>query len=272
MSELKKDSVERTLCIPLWCRAIAARKLPQVLPDHDAARILSAMGETKPPTVFYHMQCAALTGAIRQYDLACEIREYLAMHPRATVVELGAGLSCLRRQMRNGENTWVNIDLADVISCREKYIPLGAHEKNLACDLTDHRWFSEIPFRREDGIGFVAAGVLHYFTFEAARRLVSAMAESFPGGLFAFDFISEKNLKDAGSKVRDTDNGTRILFYMNDAVTELPAWSDRLTGIRQKSYLEGYPVAGIRYTPFTKLYVRLKRDKLYVAHVEFREA
>ena len=38
--ELKKDSVERTLCIPLWCRALAVKKLPQILPDHDAIRIL----------------------------------------------------------------------------------------------------------------------------------------------------------------------------------------------------------------------------------------
>ena len=46
MSELKKDSVERTLCIPLWSRAIAVKKLPQILPDHDAVRILKEMGET----------------------------------------------------------------------------------------------------------------------------------------------------------------------------------------------------------------------------------
>ena len=53
--KLKKDSVERTLCIPLWCRALAVKKLPQILPDHDAIRILQEMGETKPPTIFYHM-------------------------------------------------------------------------------------------------------------------------------------------------------------------------------------------------------------------------
>ncbi len=60
MSELKKDSVERTLCIPLWSRAIAAKKLPQILPDHDAVRILKEMGETKPPTVLYNLECGAL--------------------------------------------------------------------------------------------------------------------------------------------------------------------------------------------------------------------
>lgn len=104
MSELKKDSVERTLCIPLWSRAIAVKKLPQILPDHDAVRILREMGETKPPTVLYNLECGALAGAIRQYDFACEIREYLKDHPKAVIVELGAGLSCLRRQLKNETN------------------------------------------------------------------------------------------------------------------------------------------------------------------------
>ena len=104
MSELKKDSVERTLCIPLWSRAIAVKKLPQILPDHDAVRILREMGETKPPTVLYNQECGALAGAIRQYDFACEIREYLKDHPKAVIVELGAGLSCLRRQLKNETN------------------------------------------------------------------------------------------------------------------------------------------------------------------------
>ena len=78
MSEdLKKNSVERTLCIPLWCRALAVKKLPRILPDYDAVRILKEMGEVKPPTIFYHMECACLAGAIRQYDFSKEIEWYL---------------------------------------------------------------------------------------------------------------------------------------------------------------------------------------------------
>lgn len=139
---LGQDSVERTLCIPLWCRALAVKKLPQILPDQDAVRILREMGQTKPPTVFYHMECACLAGAIRPYDFACEVRTYLQDHPKASVVELGAGLSCLRNQMHNTENPWYILDLPAVIACREKYIPASSNETNLACDLTDHSWES----------------------------------------------------------------------------------------------------------------------------------
>ncbi len=62
------------------------------------------MGESKPPTILYDLECGALAGAIRQYDFACEIREYLKDQPQATIVELGAGLSCLRRQIRMTKN------------------------------------------------------------------------------------------------------------------------------------------------------------------------
>ena len=171
MSDLKKDSVERTLCIPLWSRAIAVKKLPQILPDHDAVRILNEMGEKKPPTVLYNLECGALAGAIRQYDFACEIEEYLKKHPQATVVELGAGLSCLRRQIQNDTNPWINVDFPDVIACREKYIPTDENEKNVICDITDHRWFDEVPYEEEEGIIFLAAGVLHYLTSKNVKAL-----------------------------------------------------------------------------------------------------
>ena len=47
---------------------------------------------------------------------------------------------------------------------------------------------------------------------------------------------------------------------------------ERKAKIRQLSYLEGYRVEGIRYNPVTRLYIRSKRDKLYVAHAEFKNS
>lgn len=245
-------------------------KLPQILPDHDAARILREMGQTKPPTVFYRMECACLAGAIRQYDFAKEIEWYLREHPDAVVVEMGAGLSCLRRQMGNTRNVWVNLDLPDVIACREKYIEAGANERNIACDLTDHRWFDEIPFNPPCGAIFIAGGVFHYFASKEVKRLVTDMAARFPGATLVFDTVSKKELKDGNGHVGNTDNDTRMAFCLDDAPQQLPAWSDCLVNTMQRSYLEGYPVEGVRYNPVTRLYIRSKRDKLFMVHTEFR--
>ena len=270
MSELQKNSVERTLCIPLWARAIAVKKLPQILPDADAVRILREMGEKKPPTVLYNLQCAALAGCMRQHDFACEVRDYLAEHPQATIVELGAGLSCLRRQMKLEDNPWVNVDFPDVIACREKYIPTGEHEKNVICDITDHKWFQELPFEPEKGIVFLAAGVLHYLTYDSVTRLVADMAERFPGGIFVFDFVSEKGMSGGNAQIRMTENATKMTFSMENAEKEIPPMSDRIESVVQKSYLEGYPVEGVRYSWITNAYIKSKRDKYFVVRVAFK--
>jgi len=271
MKELKKDSVEQTLAIPLWSRAIAAKKLPQILPDHDAVRILKQMGEKRPPTVFYHLECAALAGAIRQYDFSCEISSYLDQHPSAVIVELGAGLSCLRKQMKIEDNDWINIDLPDVIACREKYIETGRREKNIAFDLTDHRWMDEISFRKEDGAIFLAGGVLHYLSYQDVKDLIREMAERFPGAAFVFDFVNEKGAKSGNTQIRMTDNDTRIRFSLEDAEKEVSSFSDRISEAVQKSYLEGYPVEGVRYSLLTKMYIRSKRDKYFIVRVTFRD-
>ena len=44
MSELKENTVQQTLCMPLWGRAIAAEHYPKLFPDHDAGRIVKEMG------------------------------------------------------------------------------------------------------------------------------------------------------------------------------------------------------------------------------------
>ena len=268
MEEFKKDSVEATLCIPLWSRAMAARKFPDLMPDHDAAEILKKMNEKRPPTVLYYLESAAYAGAIRQYDLACEIKDYLKDHPEATIVELGAGLSCLRRQMGNEDNKWYNIDLEDVIRCREKYIETGDLERNIVHDLRDHTWFDKIEYEEEKGIIFVAAGVLHYFEYDEAKKLIMAMADHFKGGRFVFDYISAKGLKAGNYQVASTGNETRMKFVLNNAIKEISSWNKDID-VNIRSYMEGYPIKGMRLSFLTKAYIRTKRDKYFIAILDF---
>ncbi|MDD5923047.1 MAG: class I SAM-dependent methyltransferase [Eubacteriales bacterium] len=171
--------------------------------------------------------------------------------------------------MKIEKNPWVNVDFPDVIRCREKYIPAGKNEKNVSCDITDHRWFEEVPFDPEKGIGFLAAGVFHYLTYEAVKELVRGLAERFPGGLLVFDFVSEKGMTAGNTHVKATDNDAKLTFSMENAEKEIPAFSGRVSKVLQKSYMEGYPVHGAKYNFITQAYIKSKRGKYFVAHVEF---
>ena len=106
---LTENTVQHTLCMPLWGRKIAAETYPHIFPDYDAGRICQELGVDWSDKAMYKLQYAWINCMTRQYNLAWEINEYLKKHPNAIVVELGAGLSCLRRQMNNTTNRWYRL-------------------------------------------------------------------------------------------------------------------------------------------------------------------
>ena len=65
----------------------------------------------------------SLEVAMRQNDLAWEVRDYLKTHPNAAVVNLGCGLDSTGRSCDNGSCKIYNLDFPDVISVRNELLP-----------------------------------------------------------------------------------------------------------------------------------------------------
>ena len=272
MSELKENTVQQTLCLPLCGRMIAAQKYPHLFPDKDAERIVRELGQDVSGRAVYRLQYMWINCVIRQYNLAWEITEYLKKHPKATVVELGAGLSCLRRQMDNNANPWYCLDMENVIALREKHIPLGEHEHNVVCDLNDFSWFDKIDFDPAEGIVFTAGGLFYYFETEQVRRLLCAMAERFPGGMITFDAVNALGLKGVNAEVKLAGNETKSFFSLERPKEELEGWSDRIINVVEKDYADGYLKGGYHKTPITRLFNWTMRTfhMSFMLHVEFQ--
>ena len=252
---LKENTVQHTLCMPLCGRMIAARKYPNLFPDLDAERIVRELGEDISGKAMYRLQYMWMNCLIRQYNLAWEITEYLKRHPKATVVELGAGLSCLRRQMSNETNSRYCLDMENVIALREKHIPLGEHEQNIVCDLTDFSWFDKISFDPAKGIVFTAGGLFYYFETEQVRSLLCAMAERFPGGMITFDAVNSLGLKGVNAEVKLAGkNSTKSFFSLERPKEELESWSPNIVNVTEKDYADGYLKVGYRKTLITRLF------------------
>ena len=193
-------------------------------------------------------------------------------HPKAAVVELGAGLSCLRRQMGNNANPWYCLDMENVIALREKHIPKGGHEKNIVCNLNDFSWFDEIDFKPENGIVFTAGGLFYYFEKEQVRRLFTAMAERFPGGMITFDAVNAMGLKGVNAEVKMAGNETKSYFSLEKPKEELEDWSNRIVNVTEKDYADGYLKGGYRKTPITRIFNWVMRTfhMSFMLHVEFK--
>lgn len=64
--------------------------------------------------------------AMRQNDLAYEVRDYLKTHPTAAVVNLGCGLDSTGRTCDNGSCRIYNLDFQMLLQSATSCSPLGS--------------------------------------------------------------------------------------------------------------------------------------------------
>ena len=275
---MEKNSIQETLIIPLYGRALCSRKFPHLFTDRTAAELLERIDydfsalERKSDSLMQTF--GALEVAMRQSDLAFEVRDYLNTHPKAAVVNLGCGLDQTGRSCDNGQCRIYNLDLLDVMAVRETLLPAGERERNLAADLNDFSWFDAIDTPTEDGAVFFAAGVFYYFRTEQVCALCAAMAERFPGGRLVFDaagptavkLMLKTWVKQAG--IRDVG----AYFSVRDPARELSPWFDRIA-VSSRGYMQGYQkLRGPGIRPVHRLLARLADGplKLQIVRIEFQ--
>ena len=240
---IEKNTVQETLVIPVYARKMCSELYPRLFYDETAFRLIEQVDydfsvlEKRSGSLMQRF--GFLEAAMRQNDLAWEVRDYLREHPNAAVVNLGCGLDDTGRSCDNGTCKIYNLDFPDVIAVRDTLLPAGEREENIPCDLNDTAWFSKID--ASGGAVFFAAGVFYYFLAPQVKALVLAMAEAFPNGRIVFDAAGKKAVKlmlktwIRQAKIQDVG----AYFSVEDAKTELSAWSDSLR-VSSRGYMLGY--------------------------------
>ncbi len=241
--KIEKNTVQETLIIPLFARKVCSELYPNLYRDETAVRLIEKIdydfSEAEKNSRSLMQRFGSLEVAMRQNDLAFEVRDYLKDHPNAAVVNLGCGLDGTGRACDNGNCKIYNLDYPDVIAVRNELLPAGEREENIPCDLNDTAWFSKID--ASGGAIFFASGVFYYFLTEQVKALVQSMANAFPGGVLVFDaanrtavkMIAKTWLKSA--KIKDVG----AYFAVSDAPKEIGAWDNRLR-VTSRSYMLGY--------------------------------
>ncbi len=271
---IEKNTVQETLVIPLYARKICMDRYPDLFSDPACQTLIDSIDYDFAANGKKMPLFGALQGGIRQYDLCCEIRDYLDAHPRACVVNLGCGLDTSFSQVDNGGAKGYNLDLPDVIAARNELLSPGEREQNVPCDLADTAWFDALDFCPEDGAVFIAAGVFYYFQTDQIARLLCAMAERFPGGRIAFDATSPlgvRLMRKTWLKAAQMDK-VGAFFSVRDAERELPLWSERFKKVTRKNYLSGYRPLDRRWSPLIRgLFRFFDRSRLaQIIQIEFK--
>ena len=241
--KIEKNTVQETLIIPLYARKVCSELYPNLYRDETAVRLIDEIdydfSEAEKNSRSLMQRFGSLEVAVRQNDLAFEVRDYLKGHPNAAVVNLGCGLDSTGRSCDNGSCKIYNLDFPDVIAVRNELLPAGEREGNIPCNLNNTEWFRKID--SSNGAVFFASGVFYYFLTEQVKTLVQKMADAFPGSVLVFDaanrtavkMIAKTWLKSA--KIQDVG----AYFAVSDAPQEISAWDSRLQ-VTSRGYMLGY--------------------------------
>lgn len=129
----------------------------------------------------------SLKGAMlraRMFDRYVE--DFLAAHPRGTVVEIGCGLDTRFDRVDNGRVRRFDLDLPDAIALRRRFFDDEPRRTMVAASVLDSSWMDAVAATGGPWI-FVAEAVLIYLDAPQARRAIAEIAQRFPGARIAFD-------------------------------------------------------------------------------------
>ena len=235
--KINLTGVSETLLGPLWGRAKLSRERNLVLNDAKAIELIeqidydfSTIDRNIPPEVDLLIVARA-----KQFD--DKIKAYIAEHPRASVVNIGAGLDTTFYRIDNGLIHWYNLDLPAVIEIRKQLIPETDRTACIAKSLFDPSWCKDIK-HTEDGVFMVVEGVLVYYEESQVQQFFSLLADNFPSGEIVFDAPSRKirvarlsaafkwALRDA-NKITKWDKRIKVLdqFPLFKNIPRDPSWS-----------------------------------------------
>ncbi|MGV9799436.1 class I SAM-dependent methyltransferase [Mycobacterium sp. NPDC003449] len=185
--------------------------------------------------------------ALRAVAFDAATREYLSVHPKASVVALAEGLQTSFWRLDQAgvadELTWYSVDLPPVMALREQLLPDDDRIVALAQSALDRSWMDRVD--ASDGVFITAEGLLMYLEPDDVLNLIEDCAARFPGGRFMFDFIphwfSRRTLR--SFKLSDRYIAPAMPFGLTpDEGLALP---DRIPGVRAARDVNYSPGRGI---------------------------
>ena len=263
------DNVSQTLFYPLFGRAQASDRWPELFPDpwaHKAMEIAAQEGTTAQPMDGF----PELVYGLRHMILVQEARAYLETHPGAAVVNIGCGLDMLAEDLSDHECTIYNLDLPDVIELRHRWVPKADNEIDLPYSATNHEWLSKVDASR--GVIALAGGVFFYFQVADVASLIDAFGTAFPGGRMVYDAESPDATKRSERMLEKKGTPAEMPFKVKDPYSPRK-WSTTVTNVTVEfSFLDRLAPKLRSQLPmsYRLIFLMLKWNKgMYFVRVDF---
>jgi len=184
---IQLSGITETLLIPLWARALETRRPDAIVRDPKALAIYESLDYD-----FSRFDGAWMTQtgiAIRTKLLDEGTTDFICKHPKAIVINLGAGLSTRFSRLDNGTIRWYEVDLPEVIGLRRLFFRETKRYRFVSGSVTEPSTLEHITTGRQPVL-IVAEGLFMYFPEEDVRSVFEQLSRRFPGAEILLEMLA----------------------------------------------------------------------------------
>ncbi len=226
--EIKLGSIQETLLLPLWGRAIETKKKKPLLIDEKAVSIINSIPYNFT-TIAKNINKLVQYGWIaRSIYFDKKIKSFIELFPEAAIVNIGCGLDTTFDRVDNGKIQWIDLDLPDTIDLRKKYISESERRQFISKSVFDTSWYDRIKNKRN--VMLMIAGVLFYFNEADVKELFNNFHAFLPGVEIIFDYGSKLGINISNKRVIEKggmDKTALIKWGIND-IYEIEKWNSNI--------------------------------------------
>jgi len=228
--------VSETLLIPLWARAVEGDSPEPIVTDHKAAEMVAQIDYDF--SKFHSARLSQVGVAVRTMLFDRAVRAVVERHPRAVVVNLGAGLDTRHERLKLQHIDWYELDVPESMAWRRHFFVESQRYHFLTKSVFDLSWMDDI----EDAgrpVLLIAEGLFMYFAEEKLRPLFQGIAARFAGQGMLFEMLApflvgRSKHHDSVSKV---DGSAEFRWALKDSRT-LQTWHEGIRVAQEWNYLD----------------------------------
>jgi len=217
---VRLGTVQETLLVPLYARAVESRRKHPILVDSRALGMVESI-DWDFQRFNQWWRVLGCTSRSAMFDEL--VKKFLRSHPEGTVVEIGCGLNTRFERLDNGRLHWFDLDLPEVVELRRKFFTDTERRTTLAGSVLDAGWMATV--RQSPGpYLFVAETVFVYLKEQEVKAALAQIAENFPCVNIAFDTTSRKAVNGANKDHARRKLDARFAWACEDP-KEIEGWN-----------------------------------------------
>lgn len=246
------NDISETAIFTLQCHALDAKSKQPYLNDISSVHTLNLLKESYASDPDHHLyrriverkisSSAIAHTALRAKKYDSYIRQFLSRYPEATIVNIGCGLDDRFERIDNGQVTFLDLDLPDIMNIKKQIFPEKERYIQISRSVFDYEWMDLV---QSTPVMLVAEGVFMYCQEKDVKELFLLLQQKMENPEVVFEVFSSKWLTGWRKGVTETKlkntlkfgEGAFYQFGIENSHT-MESWSPGMKLIEEWSYLD----------------------------------